>query len=77
MFFFAVSTIIAVLIRMVMGRFLNIYPISLFTSIREEQGLNMEVVYPVYHSRCIISFAEMGISVRYGAAIKNMDSAVT
>jgi hypothetical protein len=37
---------------MVMGRFLiNIYPISSFTSIREEQGLNMEVVYPVYHSR--------------------------
>jgi hypothetical protein len=33
---------------MVMGRFLiDIYPISLFTSIREEQGLNMEAVYPV------------------------------
>jgi hypothetical protein len=31
-----------------MGRFLiDIYPISLFTSIREEQGLNMEAVYPV------------------------------
>jgi hypothetical protein len=29
----------------------DIYPISPFTSIREEQGLNMEVVYPVYHSR--------------------------
>jgi hypothetical protein len=29
----------------------DIYPISLFTSIREEQGLNMEAVYPVYLSR--------------------------
>jgi hypothetical protein len=44
--------LIAVLIPMVMGRFLiDIYPISPFTSIREEQGLNMEAVYPVYHSR--------------------------
>ena len=44
--------LIAVLIRMDMGRFLiDIYPISLFTSIREEQGLNMEAVSPVYHSR--------------------------
>jgi hypothetical protein len=39
--------LIAVLILMVMGRFL----ISPFTSIREEQGLNMEAVYPFYHSR--------------------------
>jgi hypothetical protein len=44
--------LIAVLIPMVLGRFLiDIYTISLFTSIREEQGLNMEAVYPVYHSR--------------------------
>jgi hypothetical protein len=44
--------LIAVLIPMVMGRFLiDIYPISPFTSIREEQGLIMEAVYPVYHSR--------------------------
>jgi hypothetical protein len=35
---------IAVLIPMVMGRFLiDIYPTSPFTSIREEQGLNMEL----------------------------------
>jgi hypothetical protein len=38
--------VIAVLIPMVMGRFIiDIYTISLFTSIREEQGLNMEAVY--------------------------------
>jgi hypothetical protein len=42
--------LIAVLIRMIMCRFLiDIYLISLFTSIREEQCLHMEVVYPVYH----------------------------
>jgi hypothetical protein len=41
--------LIAVLIPMVMGRFLiDLYTISLFTSIREEQGLNMEAVYSVY-----------------------------
>jgi hypothetical protein len=41
--------LIAVLIPMVMGRFLiDIYPISPFTSIREEQGLNMEAVILKY-----------------------------